>query len=189
MVGRFAVCRSVASFAMKQEAFVLHGRLQGEERETAIGLTKANRATAKSASTVLTGIKVAVTGAPDATQRQRQKGLLYSTVPQYRRAFLDWHVFHNEPGSFTALEQSQAIAQAAQCGAAPVTRYEQLRPWDKLIPLAEQISTWRAQYSAGIAADMADTCKQFLRLSSDFLFPARLEEYAEVLGRFNAIAS
>ncbi|MFP1557786.1 hypothetical protein ACLB1T_11645 [Escherichia coli] len=70
-----------------------------------------------------------------------------------------------------------------------MTRYEQLRPWDKLIPLAEQISTWRAQYSAGIAADMADTCKQFLRLSSDFLFPARLEEYAEVLGRFNAIAS
>ena len=42
-----------------------------------------------------------------------------------------------------------------------VTRYEQLRPWDKeLIPLAEQISTWRAEYSAGIAADMADTCKQ-----------------------------
>lgn len=44
-----------------------------------------------------------------------------------------------------------------------MTRYEQLRPWDKeLIPLAEQISTWRAEYSAGIAADMADTCKQFL---------------------------
>ncbi|XIW28518.1 hypothetical protein AB2E84_19360 [Escherichia coli] len=36
-----------------------------------------------------------------------------------------------------------------------VTRYEQLRPWDKeLIPLAEQINTWRAEYSAGIAADM-----------------------------------
>ncbi len=39
-VGRFAVCRLVASFATSREAFVLHGRLQGEERETAIGLTK-----------------------------------------------------------------------------------------------------------------------------------------------------
>ena len=44
-----------------------------------------------------------------------------------------------------------------------VTRYAQLRPWDmELIPLAEQISNWRAEYSAGIAEDMADTCKQFL---------------------------
>ncbi|MEW3002331.1 AAA family ATPase [Escherichia coli] len=74
----------------EQEAFVLHGRLQGEERETAIGLTK------------------------------------------------DKH-------------------------------------------------TWRAQYSAGIAADMADTCKQFLpEFSLTFSFQRGWEketEYAEVLER------
>lgn len=38
----------------EQEAFVLHGRLQGEERETSIGLTKDKQATAKSVSTVPT---------------------------------------------------------------------------------------------------------------------------------------
>lgn len=38
----------------EQEAFVLHGRLQGEERETSIGLTKISRATAKSVSMVPT---------------------------------------------------------------------------------------------------------------------------------------
>lgn len=69
-----------------------------------------------------------------------------------------------------------------------MTRYEQLRPWDKeLIPLAEQISTWRAEYSAGIAADMADTCKQFLpEFSLTFSFQRGWEketEYAEVLER------
>lgn len=69
-----------------------------------------------------------------------------------------------------------------------MTRYEQLRPWDKeLIPLAEQINTWRAEYSAGIAADMADTCKQFLpEFSLTFSFQRGWEketEYAEVLER------
>jgi recombinational DNA repair ATPase RecF len=39
----------------------------------------------------------------------------------------------------------------------------------ELIPLAEQISRWRAEYSAGIAEDMADTCKQFL---PEFLSPS-----------------
>ena len=69
-----------------------------------------------------------------------------------------------------------------------VSRYEQLRPWDKeLIPLAEQISTWRAEYSAGIAQDMADTCQQFLpEFSLSFSFQRGWEketDYAEVLER------
>ena len=62
----------------EQEAFVLHGRLQGEERETAIGLTK-----------------------------DKQK-----SIPRLGMLSQRTRIFHR-------LEQSQAIAQAAQCGAAP----------------------------------------------------------------------
>ncbi|ECV3151353.1 hypothetical protein DPL19_14390 [Salmonella enterica subsp. enterica serovar Montevideo] len=69
-----------------------------------------------------------------------------------------------------------------------VIRYEQLRPWDKeLIPLAEQISTWRAEYSIAIAQDMADTCQQFLpEFSLTFSFQRGWEketDYADVLER------
>jgi recombinational DNA repair ATPase RecF len=72
--------------------------------------------------------------------------------------------------------------------AAPGGHYGQLRPWDKeLIPLAEQISSWRAEYSAAIAADMADTCKQFLpEFNLTFSFQRGWEketDYAEVLER------
>lgn len=70
-----------------------------------------------------------------------------------------------------------------------MTRYEQLRPWDKeLIPLAEQISTWRAEYSAGIAADMADTCKQFLpEFSLTFSFQRGWEKRQNMLRCWNVI--
>lgn len=126
----------------EQEAFVLHGRLQGEERETAIGLTKDKQGDSKVRIDGTDGHKVAELAHLMPMQLITPEGFtLLNGGPKYRRAFLDWGCFHNEPG-FSPLEQSQAIAQAAQCGAAPVTRYEQLRPWDKeLIPLAEQIST------------------------------------------------
>ncbi|MDU7867995.1 MAG: DNA replication/repair protein RecF, partial [Pantoea sp.] len=44
-----------------------------------------------------------------------------------------------------------------------VSRYSQIRPWDQeLVPLAEQISQWRAEYSAAISAEVTATCRQFL---------------------------
>ncbi|MHA6381859.1 DNA replication/repair protein RecF, partial [Escherichia coli] len=113
---------------------------------------------------------------------------VYKRQPKYRRAFLDWGCFHNEPGFFTAWSNLKRLLKQRNAALRQVTRYEQLRPWDKeLIPLAEQISTWRAEYSAGIAADMADTCKQFLpEFSLTFSFQRGWEketEYAEVLER------
>ncbi len=153
----------------EQEAFVFHGRLQGEERETAIGLTKDKQGDSKVRIDGTDGHKVAELAHLMPMQLITPEGFtLLNGGPKYRRAFLDWAAFTMNP-DFHRLEQSQAIAQAAQCGAAPGDTFEQLRPWDKeLIPLAEQISTWRAEYSAGIAADMADTCKQFLLVFSDF---------------------
>lgn len=69
-----------------------------------------------------------------------------------------------------------------------MSHYEQLCLWDKeLIPLAEQISTWCAEYSAGIAQDMADTCQQFLpEFSLSLSFQRGWEketDYVEVLER------
>ena len=56
-----------------------------------------------------------------------------------------------------------------------------------LVPLAEQISRWRAEYSAAIVEDMADTCQQFLpEFTLTFSFQRGWEketDYAEVLER------
>lgn len=103
----------------EQEAFVLHGRLQGEERETAIGLTKDKQGDSKVRIDGTDGHKVAELAHLMPMQLITPEGFtLLNGGPKYRRAFLDWGCFHNEP-DFHRTEQSQAIAQAAQCGAAP----------------------------------------------------------------------
>lgn len=94
--------------------------------------------------------------------------------PKYRRAFLDWGCFHNESGFFTARSNLKRTVKQRNAALRQVSRYAQLRPWDlELIPLAELISRWRAEYSAAIVEDMADTCRQFCRSSlSPFLSSA-----------------
>ena len=85
----------------EQEAFVLHGRLQGEERETAIGLTKDKQGDSKVRIDGTDGHKVA-----------ELAHLMPMSIPRLGMLSQRTRIFHR-------LEQSQAIAQAAQCGAAP----------------------------------------------------------------------
>ncbi|STI62606.1 DNA replication and repair protein [Escherichia coli] len=174
----------------EQEAFVLPRAITGRRARDGDWLNQRQTgATAKSASTVLTGIKSRKLAHLMPMQLITPEGFtLLNGGPKYRRAFLDWGCFHNEPGFFTAWSNLKRLLKQRNAALRQVTRYEQLRPWDKeLIPLAEQISTWRAEYSAGIAADMADTCKQFLpEFSLTFSFQRGWEketEYAEVLER------
>lgn len=173
----------------EQESFVLHGRLQGEERETSIGLTKDKLGDSKVRIDGTDGHKVAELAHLMPMQLITPEGFtLLNGGPKYRRAFLDWGCFHNEVGFFTAWSNLKRLLKQRNAALRQVSRYEQLRPWDKeLIPLAEQISTWRAEYSAGIAQDMADTCQQFLpEFSLSFSFQRGWEketDYAEVLER------
>lgn len=83
----------------EQEAFVLHGRLQGEERETAIGLTKDKQGDSKVRIDGTDGHKVAELAHLMPMQLITPEGFtLLNGGPKYRRAFLDWGCFHNEPG-------------------------------------------------------------------------------------------
>ncbi len=87
----------------EQEAFVLHGRLQGEERETAIGLTKDKQGDSKVRIDGTDGHKVAELAHLMPMQLITPEGFtLLNGGPKYRRAFLDWGCFHNEAGFFTA---------------------------------------------------------------------------------------
>lgn len=173
----------------EQEAFVLHGRLQGEERETSIGLTKDKQGDSKVRIDGTDGHKVAELAHLMPMQLITPEGFtLLNGGPKYRRAFLDWGCFHNEAGFFTAWSNLKRLLKQRNAALRQVSRYEQLRPWDKeLIPLAEQISTWRAEYSSAIAQDMADTCQQFLpEFSLTFSFQRGWEketDYADVLER------
>ena len=95
----------------EQEAFVLHGRLQGEERETAIGLTKDKQGDSK--------VRIG-TGAPDANAVDNARRVYFTQRrPQIQKSIPRLGMLSQRTRIFHRLEQSQAIAQAAQCGAAP----------------------------------------------------------------------
>lgn len=173
----------------EQDSFVLHGRLQGEERETAIGLTKDKQGDSKVRIDGTDGHKVAELAHLMPMQLITPEGFtLLNGGPKYRRAFIDWGCFHNEAGFFTAWSNLKRLLKQRNAALRQVSRYAQLRPWDlELIPLAEQISRWRAEYSAAIVEDMADTCQQFLpEFTLTFSFQRGWEketDYAEVLER------
>ncbi|ELY2856390.1 DNA replication/repair protein RecF [Cronobacter dublinensis] len=173
----------------EQDAFILHGRLQGDEREVSVGLTKDRNGDSTVRIDGSDGHKVAELAQLMPMQLITPEGFtLLGGGPKYRRAFLDWGCFHNEPGFFVAWSNLKRLLKQRNAALRQVTRYEQLRPWDReLVPLAEQISQWRASYSEAIASDMADTCAQFLpEFTLTFSFQRGWEkesDYADVLER------
>ncbi|PIJ49559.1 DNA replication/repair protein RecF [Erwinia sp. OLTSP20] len=147
-----------------QPHFVLHGRVSGAEREVAIGLTKNRAGESKVRIDGSDGHKVAELALMLPMQLITPEGFtLLNGGPKYRRAYIDWGCFHNESQFFNAWVNLRRLLKQRNAALRQVTRYAQIRPWDQeLVPLAEQISHWRAQYSQAIAQDIASTCRQFL---------------------------
>ncbi|MBZ6394749.1 MULTISPECIES: DNA replication/repair protein RecF [Pantoea] len=147
-----------------EAAFVLHGRLEGKEREISVGLTKNRAGDSKVRIDGSDGHKVAELAQLLPMQLITPEGFtLLNGGPKYRRAYVDWGCFHNTPGFFNAWSNLRRLLKQRNAALRQVSRYSQIRPWDQeLVPLAEQISQWRAEYSAAISAEVTATCRQFL---------------------------
>jgi len=147
-----------------EAAFVLHGRLEGKEREISVGLTKNRAGDSKVRIDGSDGHKVAELAQLLPMQLITPEGFtLLNGGPKYRRAYVDWGCFHNTPGFFNAWSNLRRLLKQRNAALRQVSRYSQIRPWDQeLVPLAEQISQWRAEYSAAISAEITVTCRQFL---------------------------
>ncbi len=130
-----------------QPDFVLHGRLQGDSREIAVGLTKDRLGDSKVRIDGTDGHKVAELAHLMPMQLITPEGFtLLNGGPKFRRAFIDWGCFHDEPAFFNAWSNLKRLLRQRNAALRQVTHYNQLLPWDKeLAPLAEQISQWRAQ--------------------------------------------
>ncbi|MXP49792.1 DNA replication/repair protein RecF [Pantoea sp. Eser] len=147
-----------------EAAFVLHGRLEGKEREISVGLTKNRAGDSKVRIDGSDGHKVAELAQLLPMQLITPEGFtLLNGGPKYRRAYVDWGCFHNTPGFFNAWSNLRRLLKQRNAALRQVSRYSQIRPWDQeLVPLAEQISQWRAEYSAAISVEITATCGQFL---------------------------
>lgn len=169
--------------------FILHGRIDGQERERSVGLSKNRQGDSKVRIDGSDGHKVAELAQLLPIQLITPEGFtLLNGGPKYRRAFLDWGCFHNEPGFFNAWSNVKRLLRQRNAALRQVGRYAQLRAWDQeLAPLAERLSQWRAEYSDAIVADIAATCAQFLpEFSLSFSFQRgwdKESDYAELLER------
>ncbi|CAI1109388.1 DNA replication and repair protein recF [Serratia entomophila] len=172
-----------------QPEFVLHGRIEGAEREISVGLSKSRQGDSKVRIDGSDGHKVAELAQLLPMQLITPEGFtLLNGGPKFRRAFLDWGCFHNEPGFFTAWSNLKRLLKQRNAALRQVSRYAQIRAWDQeLIPLAERISEWRAEYSEAIAADITATCAQFLpEFALSFSFQRgwdKESDYGELLER------
>lgn len=172
-----------------QDAFVLHGRLDGAEREIAVGLTKTRSGDSKVRIDGSDGHKVAELAQMLPMQLITPEGFtLLNGGPKFRRAYIDWGCFHNEPAFFNAWSNLRRLLKQRNAALRQVTRYQQIQAWDReLAPLAEKISQWRADYSEAIAADISATCAQFLpEFELSFSFQRgwdKESDYADVLER------
>ncbi|KFX13043.1 recombination protein F [Pectobacterium parvum] len=172
-----------------QPEFVLHGRIDGTETEQSVGLSKNRQGDSKVRIDGSDGHKVAELAQLLPIQLITPEGFtLLNGGPKFRRAFLDWGCFHNEPGFFATWSNMKRLLRQRNAALRQVSHYGQLRAWDQeLVPLAERISEWRAQYAKAIANDIATTCTQFLpEFSLSFSFQRgwdKESEYAELLER------
>ncbi|HDL7412797.1 TPA: DNA replication and repair protein RecF, partial [Yersinia enterocolitica] len=83
--------------------FVLHGRVDANERESSVGLSKSRQGDTKVRIDGTDGHKVAELAQLLPMQLITPEGFtLLNGGPKFRRAFLDWGCFHNEPGFFMA---------------------------------------------------------------------------------------
>lgn len=172
-----------------EAAFVLHGRLENKEREISVGLTKNRAGDSKVRIDGSDGHKVAELAQLLPMQLITPEGFsLLNGGPKYRRAYVDWGCFHNTPDFFNAWNNMRRLLKQRNAALRQVSRYSQIRPWDQeLVPLAEQISQWRAEYSAAISAEITATCGQFLpEFELRFSFQRgwdKESDYAELLER------
>lgn len=176
----------------EQDEYVLHGRVDGlteDARETSVGLSRSRQGDSKVRIDGTDGHKVAELAQLLPMQLITPEGFtLLNGGPKYRRAFLDWGCFHNEPGFFLAWSNLRRLLKQRNAALRQVGRYAQLRAWDQeLVPLAERLSQWRAEYSQAIAADISATCAQFLpEFRLDFSFQRgwdKESDYGELLER------
>ena len=147
-----------------QPAFVLHGRLEDDQQQHSIGLSKDRAGDSKVRIDGSDGHKIAELAQLLPMQLITPEGFtLLTGGPKYRRAYIDWGCFHNFPGFFNAWNDLRRLMKQRNAALRQVSQYRQLRPWDQeLAPLAHKISEWRQTYSDAITREIKATCQQFL---------------------------
>ncbi|MGL4455346.1 MAG: DNA replication/repair protein RecF [Plesiomonas sp.] len=148
----------------EQPHFVLHGRVQDGQHTASLGLQKTRQGDTTVRIDGQDGHKVAELAQLLPMQLITPEGFtLLNGGPKYRRAFLDWGLFHDEAAFYPAWSNLKRLLKQRNAALKSARRYAELRPWDReLVQLADSVSAWRSAYAKAIALEIQQTCALFL---------------------------
>lgn len=146
------------------ELFV-HGRfLTSDQFELPIGINKQRDGSTEVKIGGQSGQKLAQLAQVLPLQLIHPEGFdLLTDGPKQRRAFIDWGVFHSEPGFYDAWGRFKRLNKQRNALLKTATRYRELSYWDQeLALLAENIDQWRQAYVEQMRIVAQELCRTFL---------------------------
>lgn len=170
-----------------QPHFTLHGRIQEQQHQWSVGLQKLRQGNTIVKINGEDGNKIADLAHLLPMQIITPEGLtLLNGGPSYRRAFLDWGLFHHQPAFHSAWSNLHRLLKQRNAALQQTYDYEHLKVWDdELAKVAHQVSLWRAEYAQALSPEIEQTCCRFLpELEIHVSFHQGWEkesDYAEIL--------
>lgn len=146
------------------EEFVLHGKIDEVQHSWSVGIRKTRAGETTLKINGEDGNKIADLAHLLPMQVIIPEGLtLLNGGPTYRRAFLDWGLFHQQPEFYTYWANLKRLLKQRNAALHQISSYAELKAWDiELVPLAHIVSDMRARYAEALLPEIEKTCRFFL---------------------------
>lgn len=144
--------------------FVLHGRIDEAQHSWSVGIQKSRSGETQLKINGEDGSKIADLAQLLPMQVITPEGLtLLNGGPTYRRAFLDWGLFHQYPEFYASWANLRRLLKQRNAALQQVRSYQEIKIWDsELVKLAHIVSSMREKYAAAIQPEIEKTCRFFL---------------------------
>lgn len=146
------------------EDFILHGRIDEAQHSWSVGLQKKRQGDTLLKINGEDGNKLADLAQLLPMQVITPEGLtLLNGGPTYRRAFLDWGLFHLQSDFYPNWVNLKRLLKQRNAALAQVRHYGELKAWDiELVRLSQFVSQLRANYAEILRPEIEKTCQFFL---------------------------
>lgn len=173
----------------QQPHFTLHARIHEQQHDWSVGLQKTRQGNSIVKINGEDGNKIAHLAQLLPMQIISPEGLtLLNGGPAFRRAFLDWGLFHHHPEFYAIWAKLRRLLKQRNAALQQTHSYASLTIWDKeLSLLAHQVSDWRYKYANTLRPSIEQSCALFLpELEIQLSFHQgwdKDQEYADLLAQ------
>ncbi|AHG80890.1 DNA replication and repair protein recF [Bibersteinia trehalosi USDA-ARS-USMARC-188] len=146
------------------DEFTLFGKIEEDKHEWSVGLQKNRQGDTKLKINGEDAKKIADLAHLLPMQVITPEGLtLLNGGPTYRRAFLDWGLFHQYTEFHRLWSDLKRLLKQRNAALNQVRDYTELKFWDiELAKLAHSVSEMRAMYAEALRPEIEKTCRFFL---------------------------